>query len=110
MLAKDNDYIKDAASTVYQLSQDEMIRLQCEAREDYYRTQIGLKYEMEKRDAQIETLSTENQNLSAKTKNLSVENQNLSAENQNLSVQIQDLSSEKEKLLAWALEHGYQPD
>lgn len=82
MLAKDNDYIKNAASTVYQLSQEEMIRLQCEAREDYYRTQLGLKYEMEKRDAEI----------------------------QNLSSQIQDLSSEKEKLLAWALEHGYHPD
>ena len=38
MLAKDNNYISDAASTVYRLSQEEMIRLQCEAREDYYRT------------------------------------------------------------------------
>ena len=75
MLAKDNAYIADAASTVYKLSQDEMIRLQCEAREDYYRTQLGLKYEMEKRDAEIDTLSAEN-----------------------------------EKLLAWALEHGYQPE
>lgn len=96
MLAKDNTYIADVASTVYQLSQKEMIRLQCEAQEDYYRTQLGLKYEMEKRDAEIESLSAKNQNLSA--------------ENQNLSFQIQDLSSEKEKLLAWALEHGYQPE
>ncbi len=38
MLAKDNNYISDATSTVYRLSQEEMIRLQCEAREDYYRT------------------------------------------------------------------------
>lgn len=75
MLAKDNNYISDAASTVYRLSQEEMIRLQCEAREDYYRTQLGLKHEMERRDAEIESLS-----------------------------------SEKDKLLAWALEHGYQPD
>lgn len=80
MLAKDNIYIAEAASTVYQLSQEEMIRLQCEAREDYYRTQLGLKYEMEKRDAEIESLSEENQVLSSKNK----------------------------KLLAWALEHGYQ--
>lgn len=64
MLAKDNAYIADAASIVYQFSQEEMIRLQCEAREDYYRTQLGLKYEMEKRDAEIESLSAENQNLS----------------------------------------------
>lgn len=75
MLAKDNAYIADAASTVYQLSQEEMIRLPCEAREDYYRTQLVLKYEIEKRNAEIESLS-----------------------------------AEKEKLLAWALEHGYQPE
>lgn len=77
MLAKDNDYIKDAASTVYQLSQEEMIRLQCEAREDYYRTQLGLKHEMETRDAQIESLSAENQNLSAENQSLSVEIEHL---------------------------------
>lgn len=89
MLAKDNAYIADAASTVYKLSQEEMIRLQCEAREDYYRTQLGLKYEMEKRNSEIESLSAE-------VRNLSTENQTLSTENK--------------KLLAWAMEHGYQPD
>lgn len=82
MLAKNNNYISDAASTVYRLSQEEMIRLQCEAREDYYRTQLGLKHEMEWRDAEIEKRD----------------------------VEIERLSSEKDKLLAWALEHGYQPD
>lgn len=75
MLAKDNNYISDAASTVYRLSQEELIRLQCETREDYYRAQLGLKHEMERRDAKIE-----------------------------------NLSSEKNKLLVWALEHGYQPE
>lgn len=75
MLAKNNNYITDAASTVYRLSQEELVRLQCEAREDYYRTQLGLRHEMERLDAEIESLSCENQ-----------------------------------KLLAWALEHGYQLD
>ena len=37
MLAQNDDYIKDASNTIYQLSQDEQIRLQCEAREDHYR-------------------------------------------------------------------------
>ena len=39
MLAEKNEFIAEAAETVYKLSQDEMIRLQCEAREDYYRRQ-----------------------------------------------------------------------
>ncbi|MDE6925918.1 MAG: Rpn family recombination-promoting nuclease/putative transposase [Acetatifactor sp.] len=37
MLAQNDDYIKDASNTIYQLSQEEQIRLQCEAREDHYR-------------------------------------------------------------------------
>lgn len=37
MLAQKDDYIKDASNTLYQLSQEEQIRLQCEAREDHYR-------------------------------------------------------------------------
>lgn len=41
MLAKKNEYIDEAANTIYQLTQEEKIRMQCEAREDYYRTQLG---------------------------------------------------------------------
>ena len=39
MLAAQNEYIKEASTTIYQLSQEEAIRQQCEAREDYYRRQ-----------------------------------------------------------------------
>ena len=37
MLANENEIIKDSVSTLYQLSEDEKIRQQMEAREDYYR-------------------------------------------------------------------------
>lgn len=89
LLAKDNTYIKDAASTVYKLSQEEMVRLQCEAREDYYRTQRGLAYETEKWKATATELTVEKEALV-------VENKALIAENG--------------KLLDWALKHGYQPE
>ena len=42
MLAQKNDYIKEASNTIYQLTQEEKIRQQCEAREDYYRAQRDL--------------------------------------------------------------------
>lgn len=89
MLAKENDYIKEAASAVYRLSKEEMIRLQCEAREDYYRTQRDIQYVMEQQNAQLEEKD-------AKIESLSAENQNLVAENG--------------RLLAWAVEHGYQSE
>ena len=39
MLAQKDEYIKDAADTIYHLTREEKILLQCEAREDYYRRQ-----------------------------------------------------------------------
>ncbi len=43
MLASDNEIFKEASETVYTLTQEEKIRLQCEAREDYYRTQNDVR-------------------------------------------------------------------
>jgi peptidoglycan hydrolase CwlO-like protein len=37
MLAKDNEIITEVADTIYKLTKDKNIRMQCEAREDYYR-------------------------------------------------------------------------
>ena len=39
MLAAKYDAVNEAATTLYQLSEDERIRLQCQAREDYERDQ-----------------------------------------------------------------------
>ena len=36
MLAQKDSMIQEASNTIYQLTQEEQIRLQCEAREDYY--------------------------------------------------------------------------
>ena len=41
MLAKTNQYIEEAVTTIRQLTQEEKIRQQCEAREDYYRRTAG---------------------------------------------------------------------
>ena len=41
MLAKTNQYIEEAVTTIRQLTQQKKIRQQCEAREDYYRRTAG---------------------------------------------------------------------
>ena len=56
MLAQDNEYIRQASETIYQLSQEEAIRQQCEAREDYYRRQKGINDELTAKDNTIEEL------------------------------------------------------
>ena len=46
MLAATSSIIDDAATTLYQLSEDERIRQECEAREDYWKREQGLLDEM----------------------------------------------------------------
>lgn len=65
MLAQNNEYIEEAAATIYQVSQEENIRLQCEAREDYYRQQKDVEYVIEKLASENQKLISENEKLFA---------------------------------------------
>ena len=47
MIAQNDTGITNAANTVWKLSQEDKIRLQCEAREDYYRRQRDMQYRFE---------------------------------------------------------------
>lgn len=80
MLASKNKYIQEASETIYKLSQKEKIRLQCEAREDYYRRQKSLQLLREQQIAEIEKQATI----------------------------IQQKDSAYNDLLAWAKAHGYK--
>ena len=48
MIAQRDENIAKAANTVWKLSQEDKIRLQCEAREDYYRSQRDMENYMNK--------------------------------------------------------------
>jgi predicted transposase/invertase (TIGR01784 family) len=83
MLAEKDTYIKEAAADVYRLTQEDKIRQQCEAREDYYRGHRSLQRTLEKvtaeRDAvtaEKELLASENQKLLARIKELEQHNTN----------------------------------
>ena len=53
MLAHNNNDIQEAVATVYQLTQEEKIRQQCEAREDYYRRQNDIQRLIKKQEETI---------------------------------------------------------
>ena len=61
MLAEKNDAIAEATETVYKLSEEEMIRLQCEAREDYYRRQRDAEILKERWERKIQEAKREMQ-------------------------------------------------
>lgn len=81
MLAKSDKYIQEAANSVYELTQDEKIRQQCEAREDYRRRTVG-------RERMLKEALEENQQLSKEKQQLFEEKQQLSEEKQRLSDEI----------------------
>lgn len=88
MLAENNSYIAEASATVYQLSQDEKIRLQCEAREDYYHRQAGIQYEMDMQKSRIQEQDAEIETLTAMNHSLLAEKAAWTAEREQLLAQI----------------------
>ena len=58
MLTTKNEYLKEAAETVYKLSTEDTIRMQMQAREDFYRQQRYIQYRLEKAE-QIEQRAEE---------------------------------------------------
>ena len=96
MLAQDNNYFKEASETVYQLTQEEQIRQQCLAREDYNRTMKGIEYNLAAQKHEIATLKKD---LADANEQISQQNKQLSVKDQQLSEQGRQLS-EKDALIA----------
>ena len=103
MLAKSDKYIQEAADSIYELTQEEKIRQQCEAREDYRRRTVG-------RERMLKEALEENQQLSVEKQKLVEEKQRLSEEKEQLSEENQQLSDEITRLHQLLLTHGIDAD
>ena len=66
MLAEKNEYIKEAADTIFQLTRDQQIRRQFEAREDFLRREREKQWRLETLTAENTDLKTENSDLKSK--------------------------------------------
>ena len=63
MLAGNNTFLEEAAETVFRLSEEEKIRMQCEAREDYYRQQRYIQKQLDR----LKELESREQDMIANT-------------------------------------------
>ena len=95
MLAQNNEYIKEAADTIFRLCQDERVRMECQAREDHYRTQLGIQQMMDRQAAEIQS------------RNAEIEAQAAEIQSQNAEIKTQ--AAEIDKLKTWIKAHGYDP-
>ena len=98
MLAKSDEYMQEAVDTVYQLSKEEEIRLQCEAREDYNRRMSGINQQLENLMAERDQIAAEKDQIAAEKNQLSAEKEQLSAEK----------NAEIEHLRKLLMEHGIE--
>ena len=108
MLASKNEFIQEASETIYQLSQKEQVRLQCEAREDYYRRLRSTQLTIEENKATLERQNSEmeRQNSEIERQFSEIERQNSEIEKQAAIIQQKD--SAYNDLLQWAIKHGYE--
>ncbi len=60
MISADNKSMQEAGETLFTLNEDDRIRNQCEAREDYRRTWDGVKQDMKEKDTIITELKSLN--------------------------------------------------
>lgn len=102
MLAKKNDAIAEAVETIYKLSEEENIRLQCEAREDYYRRQRDAQIlrerqerEMQEKERQMQEQERQMHEKERRMHELQTENKELSEQNRLLIAEIERLRAER---------------
>ncbi len=83
-MAEQYPIFNEAARTAVVLSEDEKIRLQCEAREDYYRSVGWMNDEIKQMASEIQKLASEKQQLTSEKQQLVSEKQQLTSENERL--------------------------
>jgi len=97
MLATKNEYISEASETLYQLSAEERIRLQCEAQEDYYRNQRDIECRQQR--TMNELLLTQSK-LEHANKELDHKNKELDHKSKELEHTSKELDHTKKELTA----------
>jgi len=105
MLAQNNEHIAEAASTIYELSEEEQIRLQCLAREDFLRTQkdrqiiqVRKDAELAQKKAKIEQLDSQIEQLDSQIAQKDSHIAQQDAQIVDLEHQVASLTAELERL------------
>lgn len=91
MLAQNDEIIKDAAETVYEISQERLIRDKIRAREDYYRTQRDMEIYYGRIQSNYDEAKKELAEKETELKKVQNENSELKGENIELKKRLAEL-------------------
>ena len=90
MFAEKNEFISEAAKTLYQLSVDEKIRRQCEEREEYYRVQRTIAREKQQALDELAHIRSELTKSQSELSNTQSELSNTQSELSNTQSELSD--------------------
>lgn len=90
----------EIVETIYKLSEEENIRLQCEAREDYYRRQRDAQILRERQEQKMQEQERQIREREQQIREREQQIRELKTEKKELSVQNRQLISEIERLRA----------
>ncbi len=111
MLAQKDAYIEEACNTIYQLTQEEKIRLQCEAREDYYRrqrtTQAYIANQENKINEQESRITAQENQIAVQENQIAAQENQIAAQESQISV-LETQMAEKEALIAALMSENRQ--
>lgn len=107
MLAEKDEHVNKTVFTVLKLSEEEKLRLQCEAREDRIRQEIDFREYYENQIKERED-TIEQQNVQLKQQNMQLEQKNMQLEQQNMQLEQKDHQLETYRKLL--IDAGIDPD
>ena len=85
----------EIVETIYKLSEEENIRLQCEAREDYYRRQRDAQILRERQEQKMQEQERQIREREQQIRELKTEKKELSVQNRQLISEIERLRAER---------------
>ncbi len=104
MLAEKSEALREAADTVYELTQEANIRAQCRAREDYYRFWSGVERNMIEKDkelqARVEKILEQTEMLRKQEDKIAEQTEKLSEQEDKIAAQTEKLSEQEDKIAA----------
>lgn len=98
MITEQDTTLASAAYTVYELSEDERIRQECEAREDWLRRKNGMKMMMKQLKTELKEAKAEKKSIKAELKTLKATKSALQSKYNSLQSENDSLQSENDTL------------
>ena len=98
MIAQRDEYMAEAAETMYELSADEAIRQRCLARQDYYRTQNTYKKAIADLTAENKRITEEKERITEEKERITLENKRITGEKERITLENKRITEENKRI------------